>query len=164
MESTMTVTGYVGHNIELKQTRTGVSTVSFRVGTTPRIKTDNGWVDQATTWLNVVCYRSLADHVAGSVYKGDPVIVHGKVRTQAWIDAQGVQHEKMVIEAAAVGHDLTRGVSVFKRSPVRAPDGSMPSGAEPVPDGPSDEEDVIMEQVFDEDDAELSPEAMAAAV
>ncbi|MCL2470503.1 MAG: single-stranded DNA-binding protein [Propionibacteriaceae bacterium] len=164
MESTMTVTGYVGHNIELKQTKTGVSTVSFRVGTTPRMKTDNGWVDQATTWLNVVCYRSLADHVAGSVYKGDPVIVHGKVRTQAWIDAQGVQHEKMVIEAGAVGHDLTRGITVFKRSPARAPDGSMPSEAEPAPEGPSCEEDVILEQVFEDDEAGVQEEAMAASV
>lgn len=120
MESTVTLNGYVGHNVELKSTKTGVPTVSFRVGTTPRIKTETGWVDGTTTWMTVVCYRALAEHVARCVYKGDPVIVHGKVRTQAWTDSQGAQHEKMVIEAGSVGHDLSRGVAAFARNSVRA--------------------------------------------
>lgn len=123
MEAMMTLTGYVGHNIELRQTRTGLSTVSFRIGTTPRIRTDNGWIDGVTTWINVVCYRALADHVAASLVKGDPVIVQGRVRTQAWTDPSGAQHEKMVVEAGVVGHDLNRGVSAFSRSSTRPSEG-----------------------------------------
>ena len=116
MESTMILTGYVGHNLEMRQTKTGVATVEFRVGNTPRYRTDNGWIDGTTTWMSVVCYRVLAEHVARSLSKGDPVIVCGKLRTQSWKDMQGVKHEKLVIEAGSIGHDLSRGVSAFARS------------------------------------------------
>jgi len=141
MESTMTLTGYVGHNLELRQTKTGFSTVSFRVGTTPRIRTEDGWTDGATTWMTVVCYRALADHVARSVVKGDPVIVHGRVRTQSWTDARGQQHEKMVVEAGSVGHDLSRGVAAFARASMRSLEGPpVPEPADPADeDEPMDE-------------------------
>ena len=115
MEATMVLSGHVGHSVELKQTRTGVPAVTFRVATTPRIRTELGWADGATTWVTVECYRGLAENVAGSVTKGDPVIVQGRVRTQSWIDADGVQHDKLVIEANAIGHDLNRGVAQFSR-------------------------------------------------
>ena len=131
MDTTMTLTGYVGHSLELKQTKTGVSTVSFRVASTPRIRTDSGWTDGTPTWMNVECYRSLADHVAKSVNKGDAVIVHGRVRTQSWLDAQGTAHEKMVLEATAVGHDLNRGVAAYVKAH-RGPDISMPEEPSPA--------------------------------
>ena len=150
MESTMTLTGYVGHKVELKQTRTGVSTVDFRMGTTPRIRNENGWTDGTTTWVNVVCYRSLAEHVSRSVSKGDPVIVHGRVRTQAWLDSGGAQHEKMVVEASSVGHDLNRGVSAFARA-VRPMDNAYAMPPEPAStsgDSPAEEN----AEVFEEED------------
>ena len=133
METTMTLTGYIGHPLELKQTKTGVSTVSFRVGSTPRIRTDSGWIDGTTTWVTVECYRVLADHVVKSVGKGDAVIVHGKIRTQSWLDAQGTARERMVLEAVSVGHDLNRGVAAFVKA-YRGPEVRMPE--EPSPDEP----------------------------
>ncbi len=161
MESTIALTGYVGHDIELRSTRSGVPTVSFRVGTTPRVRTESGWNDGTTTWTTVVCYRALADHVAHSVGRGDPVIVHGRVRTQVWTDAGGEHHEKTVVEAVAVGHDLTRGVSAFARVPVRtAGDGpAAPVGTageavtEAVEAGEAGEAD-LEEAALDELDAE----------
>jgi len=120
MESTMIVNGYVGHGIELKYTKTGVPTVTFRVATTPRMKTENGWEDGTTTWTTVVCYRGLAEHVARCVRKGDPVLIHGKVRTQAWADGDGVAHERVVLEAGSVGYDLSRGAAEFTRGVFRS--------------------------------------------
>ena len=160
MESTMTLTGYVGQNIELRQTRTGVATVSFRMGTTPRIKTASGWIDGATTWTNVVCYRALADNVAQSIKRGDPVIIHGRVRTQVWTDPQGGEHEKTVLEAQSVGHDLNRGVSAFTKAPrskdesmapdssVHTPEDSMPEDSMPdsVPEEEVNEGDILIKE------------------
>jgi len=148
METTMILNGYVGHNIELKYTKTGVPTVTFRVGTTPRIRTDDGWIDGTTTWMTVVCYRALAEHVAHCVYRGDPVIVHGKVRTQSWDDAQGVPHEKMVLEAGLVGHDLSRGVAAFTRNQTR----TGPVAEEiPEPPGLAEEDECLAEEDFDQE-------------
>ena len=143
MQAMMILTGYLGHDIELRHTRTGVPTVSFRMGTTPRIKTQDGWTDGTTTWTSVMCYRNLADHVARSLNKGDPVIVYGRVRTQTWED-QGKTHEKTFVEARFIGHDLNRGICTFEKAtrhgdPVDTP--PEPSdGAEPVMEPSLDDE------------------------
>ena len=156
MEAMMTLTGYVGHNIDLKQTKTGVSTTSFRVGTTPRYRAENGWVDGVTTWTTVVCYRALADHVASSIHRGDPVIVHGRIRSQSWVDAAKVTHEKMVLEATAIGHDLSRGMSAFIK-PARPTDetaqsqaGYQANRADPAPSDPGDDEELADDIFVDE--------------
>ena len=133
MESTMTLNGYLGHDIDLRHTRMGHAVVTFRVGTTPRIKTAQGWGDGTTTWVTVVCYRYLAENVANSLRKGDLVIVHGKVRTQAWDDAEGVHRERMVIEASMVGPDLSRGVAALARTASRGA-GPISPEAEVVPE------------------------------
>ena len=159
MESTMVVNGYVGHSLELKQTKTGVSTLSFRVGTTPRHRTEGGWVDGPTTWTTVVCYRSLADNVFKSVHKGDPVVVQGRIRTQTWEDKQGESHERMVLEAAVVGHDLNRGVSDFTKIFQRS-SGDLPKAAE-TPEG---EPAIDDEELEDElEDLALAAEVLLAA-
>jgi len=137
MESTMTLNGFVGHDIELRHTKTGVPTVSFRVATTPRMKTDTGWANGTTTWTTVVCYRGLAEHVHNCVHRGDPVIVHGRVRTQAWTDGDGNPREKVVVEAASVGYDLSCGTAEFTRGVMRTdPPQDTPATAQP----PAEEE------------------------
>jgi len=159
----MTLTGYVGHNIELKQTNGGVSTVSFRVGSTPRIRTQDGWTDGVTTWMTIVCYRALAEHVARCVYKGDPVIVHGKVRTQSWADSTGAQHERMVIEAGAVGHDLSRGVSAFARPAVHVDQPSMPAEVAPDRRELVDDDGVITTSFVPDEDGAMADEELVLA-
>jgi single-strand DNA-binding protein len=113
MEAQVHITGYAGTEVESR----GNGTVSaFRLACTPRIKTKNGWSDGNTTWLEVACFRTLAQHVAQSVRKGDPVLVVGKLRTNIW-EKDGQTHERLVLEADMVGHDLNRGTSIFQRPP-----------------------------------------------
>lgn len=113
MEAQVHITGYAGTEVESR----GNGTVSaFRLACTPRIKTKNGWSDGNTTWLEVACFRTLAQHVAQSVRKGDPVLVVGKLRTNVW-EKDGQTHERLVLEADMVGHDLSRGTSIFQRPP-----------------------------------------------
>jgi len=159
MELTMIVNGFVGHDIELKYTKTGVPTVNFRVATTPRIKTDTGWENGTTTWTTVVCYRGLAEHVSACVRKGDPVIVHGKVRTQAWTDAQGAAHEKQVLEAKSVGYDLSHGAAAFTRGVLRS---DPPSDASACAQPPSEEEPMSIEDEFEDAELDEAEELVAA--
>ena len=113
MEAQVHITGYAGTEVENR----GNGTVSaFRLACTPRIKAKNGWSDGNTTWLEVACFRTLAQHVAQSVRKGDPVLVVGKLRTNIW-EKDGQTHERLVLEADMVGHDLNRGTSIFQRPP-----------------------------------------------
>ncbi len=48
--------------------------------------------------------------------KGDAVIVHGKLRSENWKREDGQVSNTLIVEASFVGHDLTRGTSVFHRS------------------------------------------------
>jgi single-strand DNA-binding protein len=90
---------------------------NFRVGSTPRIRRRNGdWVDGPTSWFSVTCWRALADHVRDSVRRGEPVLVHGRLRADVWEREGGQSSVTYVVEASYVGHDLTRGTTVFARA------------------------------------------------
>ncbi|MCX5133125.1 single-stranded DNA-binding protein [Streptomyces sp. NBC_00340] len=98
----------------------------FRLAVTSRYwdREKSGWADGHTNFFTVWANRALATNVGASVSLGDPVIVQGrlKVRTetrdgQSWTSAD--------IDAVAIGHDLSRGTSAFRR-PAR--DGEQAGG------------------------------------
>lgn len=117
METAIWVTGNVGSEVELREFREGISYASFRLACTPRSWRGGQWNDEETTWLPVVCGKALAPNVKASIVKGDPVLVTGRLRTERWVDASGTAHERLKLEASSVGHDLSRGRSVFRRTP-----------------------------------------------
>jgi single-strand DNA-binding protein len=129
MEAQVHITGYAGTEVE---TRGNGAVAAFRLACTPRVKTKGGWGDGNTTWIEVACFRTLAQHVAHSVRKGDPVVVVGKLRTTAW-EKDGQSRERLVLEADTVGHDLNRGTSAFRRPPRLTPADSREPG-EPAED------------------------------
>jgi single-strand DNA-binding protein len=115
-EAFVTFQGWVGNEVVHRETASG-PVANLRVGTTPRIRKRNGdWVDGPTSWFSVTCWRSLADHVRDSVRKGEPVFVHGRLRTDVWEREDGQSSVTHVVEATCVGHDLTRGTSAFVRA------------------------------------------------
>ena len=115
-EAFVTFQGWVGNEIVHRETVSG-SVANFRVGSTPRIRRRNGdWVDGPTSWFSVTCWRTLADHVRDSVRKGEPVIVHGRLRTDVWKKEDGQSSVTYVVEATYVGHDLTKGTTSFARA------------------------------------------------
>lgn len=95
----------------------GVPYTSFRVATTPRrYDTRQGaWTDGRTEWITVKAFRDVAFNVAASVRKGDPLVVHGRLRTQEWVSETGPRTD-LVLDASALGHDLSRGRGSFARS------------------------------------------------
>jgi single-strand DNA-binding protein len=115
-EAFVTFQGWVGNDVVHRVTAQG-NVANLRVGTTPRIRKRNGdWVDGPTSWFSVTCWRTLADHVRDSVRKGDPVLVHGRLRTDVWEREGGQSSVTYVVEATHLGHDLTRGTAVFVKA------------------------------------------------
>lgn len=157
MEAQLTVTGHVGGDVELRRTQqTNTPRTSFRLACTPRVYRQGSWSDDPTTWLTVVCWRSLAEHVAASLSKGDPVVVVGRVRTQTWTDDDG-DHERMVVEATTVGHDLSRGVATFHR--IQRADAGRDSEVRPDGEPPVDGRAAESEVDRDVEPAEPQPAA-----
>lgn len=92
--------------------------VQFRMAHTSRRydRNQGGWVDGSTDWFGVKASKALASHVAMSVNKGDRVIVHGRLHVSQWRTAEGEARSSIILDADAIGHDLTFGTSSFTRS------------------------------------------------
>jgi single-strand DNA-binding protein len=115
-EAFVTFQGWVGNEVVHRETPQG-NVANFRVGSTPRIRKRTGeWVDGPTSWFSVTCWRTLADNVRTSVRKGEPVLVHGRLRTDVWEREDGQSSVTYVVEATYVGHDLNRGTAAFMKS------------------------------------------------
>ena len=66
------------------------------------------------------CWRGQAMNVAESVRKGQPVVVYGRYYSRDYTKNEQVR-TSYELEAAALGHDLSRGVSAFTRKNRTAP-------------------------------------------
>lgn len=117
MKSQVTITGNVGGDVVKRATQTGYTVANFRMASTPRRNKDGVWVDAKTTWVDVTCWGQLGENVSRSLRRGDPVVVAGELSPDVWVDQAGVRHERLVLVAESVGHDLSRGSSQFERQP-----------------------------------------------
>ena len=130
----VTFRGWAGSDVRHRVAK-DVPVATVRVAVTPRLKRDGEWVDGETAWYSVTAWRTLADHLRDSVRKGDPVIVHGRLRTETWTPEEGPSSTTLHVDASLVGHDLTRGISHFiKARPARKPDDAEAAGADVEPE------------------------------
>jgi len=113
-----TVVGTVVSEVRTTVTKSGHRVASFRVvSNTRRFNRESArWEDLDTTFLGVSCWRSLAEHVAACISKGDPVVVTGRLRVREYVDSAGRAALAVEVEASSVGHDLSRGRSSFQRA------------------------------------------------
>jgi single-strand DNA-binding protein len=119
-ESLITLQGWLGSDVSLRQAG-GATVASFRLGCTPRRyqkKTDS-WVDGDTQWYTVNAWRALGENCDGSLRRGDPVVVSGRVNAETWTNKGGIEVTSFSIDASFVGHDLNRGRSEFTKTGVR---------------------------------------------
>lgn len=113
-ETYLTVTGNVASQPVLRQGRSGTPFLTFRLAqNVNRVDRSTGAVETvATNWMTVCVFRQQAVNLFRSLAKGQPVIVHGRLRIQDWStdERSGTTVE---LEATAVGHDLARGQACF---------------------------------------------------
>jgi single-strand DNA-binding protein len=121
-ETMVTVVGHVATEPALRTTAKGARVASFRLASTERRfdKGAGGWRDASTTFFTVTSWRNMGENVCDSVEKGQPVVVHGRLRDSSYEGKDGQRRTVLEIEAFALGHDLSRGVSRFTRSTVAA--------------------------------------------
>ncbi len=115
-EAQVFMAGYVAREPRFRITTRGISSVTLRVACTPRwVDRETGeWTDGETSFVTVLCWRTLADNVAKCLHKGEPVLVKGRLHVRPY-EKDGASRLAVEIEATSVGHDLARGVASFQR-------------------------------------------------
>lgn len=154
----LTLVGWIGTEVRhYPGTETSTEFTSFRMASTRRWfdRGAGAWRDGRTEWFTVKLWRQAAANAARSLRKGDPVVVHGRLSTEEWISPEGPR-TSLVIEANAVGHDLTFGSTHFARTLAGGEQPAEEASGEDVPHDVSaltvlaDDDLVPAEQVEDE--------------
>ncbi|GGZ17901.1 single-stranded DNA-binding protein [Streptomyces poonensis] len=133
-ETTLCVVGNVATRPVCKETALGTS-ARFRLAVTSRYwdREKNEWTDGHTNFFTVWSRRTLAANVTSSVSVGDPVIVQGRLRVRTERTEEGESRTWADIDATAIGHDLARGTSAFRRGARAEPNAATatPPASEP---------------------------------
>ncbi|MET9380377.1 single-stranded DNA-binding protein [Streptomyces sp. NPDC002928] len=89
----------------------------FRLAVTSRYwdREKSTWTDGHTNFFTVWANRQLATNAAASLSVGEPVIVQGRLKVRTEV-REGQSWTSADIDAVAIGHDLARGTSAFRRT------------------------------------------------
>lgn len=118
-DTQITLAGWIGGEVTLRQVGEDRHVASFRVACTPWRFRDGEWVRGATTWHTVKAWNRLARHVAQSLANGDPVVVHGRLVADVW-ERDGKPQTSFEVVATSVGPDLSHGTATFSRAAASA--------------------------------------------
>jgi single-strand DNA-binding protein len=138
IDSHIDLAGFVASEPAFKRIAGGTSTAKLRVAYTERrFNRETGeWADGPTSFVTVLCWRTLADNVAVCLRKGEPVLVRGRLRVREYEGKEGSPRIAVEVEASSVGHDLSRGVAHFSRTR-RAPGETAAGNVEALAAAPS---------------------------
>ena len=117
MSDTILIRGFTASDPTLSTLPNGVPVVNFRLASTPRWQDATGtWKEGTTNWYTVKAYRRLAQNIATSIEKGQPLVVSGRQRISRWNREDGTQGTTVEVDALGIGHDLNYGTSTFART------------------------------------------------
>ena len=127
-ETHVTVVGNLATAVDRHRLADGRTVANFRVASTERRydKATDGWVDGESLFVDVRCWRALADNADASLVKGDRVVVTGRLFTRTY-EHEGQRRSAMTLDAQTVAADLSRCTAVLTRT--RRQDGAV--AAEP---------------------------------
>jgi single-strand DNA-binding protein len=100
MPNTSTVViGNLTADPELKFINSGVPVSNFTVAV-------NDAKDQPPSFIDVVAWRDLGEHVVNSLTKGTRVLVVGRLQQRTWQDKEGNKRSRIEVVAESIGPDL----------------------------------------------------------
>jgi single-strand DNA-binding protein len=133
-ETKLTISGNLTANPIAGASRSGDPFAKFRVASTSRTfdRTEGRWRDGESVFLDVTCWRRLAENVLATLERGDSVVVTGRLRQRSYEDAQGARHTVVGLDADSVGPDLSRWPArLVRTSSAPAADDREPATEEP---------------------------------
>ena len=116
-ETQVTIVGNLLTDVDSHRLNDGTAVANFRVASKER-RWDRGsgtWVDGDRLFIDVRCWRGLAQNALDSLRKGDPVVVTGRIFTRKY-EHQGQRRTSTTIEARSVAADLAHCTVVLSRT------------------------------------------------
>ena len=104
-DSTVTGTGTLTRDPELRFTAGGKGVASFGIAVNRRYQKNNEWVEQ-TSFFNVTAWGTLGENAAASLTKGMRVIVTGRLDQRSYETQQGEKRSVVEIVADEIGPSL----------------------------------------------------------
>src|SRR5206468_2979758 len=142
--------GNLTRDPELRQTPTGQSVTSFSLALNRSYKDSSGEWQEATDYIDIVCWVPLAERVSQYLSKGRRCLVQGRMQSRSW-EQEGQKRSKVEVLASDVTFLDSRGAggndeggygggSAASEAPAPA--------AKPAPSKKKD--DVVIEDIGDE--------------
>ena len=128
-DSTVTIVGNVTRDPEIRYTGGGAAKASFSVAVSRRWQNrqTNEWEEQ-TSFLNVVCWREMAENVAESIGKGTRVVVTGRLEQRSWETEAGEKRSVVEIVADEIAPSLRWATATVNKNDRRGGDGGGSGG------------------------------------
>lgn len=107
-EPTLTITGNLVRDPELRFTSSGSAVANFTVASTPRTlnRQTNEWEDGEALFLRCTIWRQAAENVAESLTRGARVVVHGRVKQKTFETKEGEKRTVVELDVDEVGPSL----------------------------------------------------------
>ncbi|MEI2777648.1 MAG: single-stranded DNA-binding protein [Tetrasphaera sp.] len=117
-ESYLTVSGNLSTQPEGHTATNGAPFATFRMASNERYRDADGrYVDSHTNFYKIRVWNRLAQNVLASLKKGDPVVVHGKLRVKEFTRKDGIPGLAIEIDGYSVGHNLVQGTTTYTKGP-----------------------------------------------
>jgi single-strand DNA-binding protein len=113
-ETTVTITGNLTADPELRYTPTGRPVASFTIASTPRYldRATGQWRDGETWFPRCSAWGDLGENVAASLSRGTAVVATGRLQARTWEEDQpdGTKRKRSVVEVTVddIGPSMRR--------------------------------------------------------
>jgi single-strand DNA-binding protein len=145
----VTLMGNLTRDPELRQTPTGQNVTSFSLALNRSYKDQSGEWQEATDYVDIVCWGPLAERVSQYLSKGRRCLVQGRLQSRNW-EQDGQKRSKVEVLANDVTFLDSRGDGEGggNNGGGQASGSSSASSSKPTPSKKQD--DVVIEDIGDE--------------
>jgi single-strand DNA-binding protein len=147
--------GNLTRDPELRQTPTGQNVTSFSLALNRSYKDSGGEWQEATDYIDIVCWGPLAERVAQYLSKGRRCLVQGRLQSRSW-EQDGQKRNKVEVLANDVtfldGRGGDNNESSGSNSSAEPADNSAAKSSEekPKPTKKAKKDDIVIEDIGDE--------------
>ena len=114
---TITATGNLTADPELRFTQAGKAVATVSIATNRSRKTDAGWETTHTTYLTVKLWEADAETAAEHLHKGERVMISGELLIEEWEDKNGNKRQTPTIDRATIAKALPRAARTTPAQP-----------------------------------------------